>query len=186
MTDSEIIALFFARSEDALTETDNAYGNYCRALTLGILGSREDSEECVNDTYLKLWEQIPPKRPPSLGAFAAKTARNLALNRRSALRAEKRGGGLSKVDYEEIKDCLPSSENVGRKAEEGELTKALERFLRALPKQKRLIFLKRYWGFMTFEQIARDMSLPESTVKTTLYRTRERLRGFLEKEGIEV
>ena len=85
MNDKEIIELYNRRSEEAIAETDKAYGRYCRAVTYGILGNREDSEECMNDTYMKLWELIPPKKPPSLGAFTAKIARNLALNRREML-----------------------------------------------------------------------------------------------------
>jgi RNA polymerase sigma-70 factor (ECF subfamily) len=186
MTDNEIIGLFFARSEEALTETDRAYGAYCRSLTMNILGSREDSEECVNDTYMKLWEEIPPKRPPNLGAFTAKIARNLALNRRSAASAAKRGGGLHAIDYDEIAGCLPDRDTVERQTDERELTEALERFLRALPNEKRLIFMKRYWGFMSVSDIALEMNISETKVKTTLHRTREKLRKFLGKEGIEV
>lgn len=186
MNDNEIIELYFARSEEAIAETDKAYGRYCRSLTYGILGNRQDSEECVNDTYMKLWEQIPPKRPPRLGAFAAKIARNLALNRREMLAADKRGGGMSAVDYDEISGCLPAADTVEKKADENELTAALERFLRTLKKDTRQIFLKRYWGFMTVADIARDMDISENSVKTSLHRTREKLRRFLVKEGIDI
>jgi len=186
MNDNEIIELYNKRSEEAIAETDKAYGRYCRSLTYAILGSREDSEECVNDTYMKLWELIPPKKPPSLGAFTAKIARNLAINRREMLSADKRGGGMLAVDYNEISDCLPSADTVEKKADESELTAALERFLRSLPNDKRRIFLKRYWGFMSVADIARETGRSESNIKTTLHRVREKLRKFLEKEGINI
>ena len=186
MNDNEIIELYNKRSEEAISETDKAYGRYCRALAYGILGNHEDSEECVNDTYMRLWELIPPKRPPRLGAFTAKIARNLALNRREKLSADKRGGGLCAVDYEEIAECLPSSDTVDKKADENELTAALERFIRTLGPEKRKIFLKRYWGFMTISAISSEMGISTDKVKVTLHRTREQLRRFLEKEGIDV
>ncbi len=186
MNDNEIIELFNKRSEEAIKETDKVYGRYCRALTYGILGNHEDSEECVNDTYMRLWEQIPPKRPPRLGAFAAKIARNLALNRREQLAADKRGGGLCAVDYDEIAECLPSGNTVEKKSDENELTAALERFVRTLAPEKRQIFLKRYWGFMQVSAIASEMGISPEKVKTSLHRTREKLRIFLEKEGIDI
>lgn len=186
MNDNEIIELYNKRSEEAITETDKVYGRYCRALTYGILGNHEDSEECVNDTYMRLWELIPPKRPPRLGAFTAKIARNIALNRREKLAADKRGGGLCSVDYDEIAECLPSGDTVEKKTDENELTGALERFLRTLAPEKRQIFLKRYWGFMSVSGIASEMGISAEKVKTTLHRTREKLRKFLEKEGIDI
>jgi len=186
MNDNDIIELYNKRSEDAIKETDKAYGRYCRSLTFAILGNREDSEECVNDTYMRLWELIPPKRPPRLGAFTAKIARNLALNRRESLAADKRGGGMSAVDYDEISECLPAGDTVEKKADENELTAALERFLRTLGTEKRQIFLKRYWGFMSVSAISSEMGISVEKVKTTLHRTREKLRKFLEKEGVDI
>ena len=186
MNDEGIIKLFFAREEAAISETDKKYGSYCRRLTLNILESREDSEECVNDTYMKLWNTIPPKRPGSLGAFAAAVARNAALNMLRGRTSEKRGGGDTCVPFDEISECLPSAQSVESAVDEKELINALNRFLGSLDSRKRKIFMKRYFHFFTMSEIASDTGMSEENVRTVLFRTREKLRVFLEKEGINI
>ncbi len=186
MNDEQIIELYFQRSESAISETDKKYGAGCRRLTFNILGSREDSEECVNDTYLKCWNTMPPKRPPELKLFIAKIARNIALNMRRAVGTLKRGGGFLAVDMEEVSECLPSRSNVEQEVDEATAAKAIDRFLASLDREKQIIFVRRYWYFCTITEIANDLGLSESKVKMTLSRTREKLREYLGKEGINV
>lgn len=184
--DSEIIELYFARSEDAITETDKKHGAFCRAMTLGILGNREDSEECVNDTYMRLWELIPPQRPDRFRAFISRVARNIALNMLERMNAKKRGGRYFAAAYDELSESLPSSENVEKSVDDKALSALLDRFLRSLDPEKQLIFLKRYWYLRTVPEIAAEMHLGESKVKMSLHRTREKLREYLEKEGVQI
>ena len=184
MTDNEIIELYFSRSENAISETDRKYGSLCRSVAFGILDSREDGEECVNDTYLKLWNVIPPKRPLKLCAFTVRIVRNLALNMIERASAFKRGGRYSAVAYDEISESLPDPGTVEKHVDDIELTETLERFIRSLDTEKQLIFLKRYWFFYSVSDIAEQMHISESKVKTTLMRTREKLKKYLEKEGI--
>ena len=185
MKDSEIIDLYFARSEDAITETDKKHGSFCRSVTFGILGSREDSEECVNDTYMRLWELIPPQRPEKFRAFIARIARNLALNMLERLSAKKRGGRYGAA-YDELSESLPSPDTVEKCVDDKELSALLDKFLRSLDCEKQLIFLKRYWYLRTVSEIAAEMHLGESKVKMSLHRTREKLREYLEKEGVQI
>ena len=186
MNDNEIIGLYFSRAETAIGETDKKYGAYCRSVAFNILGSREDSEECVNDTYLKIWNAIPPKKPQHLGAFIARTARNCALDMRDRLSAAKRGGKNTASAFEELSECLPSGTDVEKQADDDELTAILDRFLGSLGYEKRMIFMKRYWHFYSVPEIANEMHISESKVKTTLFRTREKLKKYLEKEGIDI
>ena len=186
MTDKKITELFFARSEDAIRETDRKYGDYLRSLARSVLGSSQDSEECVNDAYLKLWDNIPPQKPDKLGAFAARIVRNIALNTAARLSALKRGGGAADTAFEEISECMPSRENVEQSADSRELARTIERFLSTLGREKQIIFLKRYWYFGSVSDIADEMGMSESKIKMTLLRTREKLRQELEKEGINI
>jgi len=186
MNDKDIIGLYFARSENAISETDRKYGGYCRTLAYNILGNTQDSEECVNDTFLRLWELIPPEKPAKLGAFAARIARNLALDMLDRISAAKRGGNSHTLAYDEISECVPSRVSVERSADERELARLMEEFVASLPREKRYIFMKRYFHFCSVSEIAEQMLISESKVKMTLKRTRERLREFLEKEGVEL
>ena len=186
MTDKKIVELYFARSEDAISETDRKYGSYIRGLAMSVLGNVQDSEECVNDAYMRLWETIPPQKPDKLGAFAARIVRNIALNTVTRLSALKRGGGDSSTPFDEIADCLPSAESTEHTVENRELARILERFLGTLGREKQLIFMKRYWYFESVPEIAAEMNISESKVKMSLKRTRDRLREFLGKEGVEI
>ena len=186
MDDEMIIKLYFDRSEDAISETDKKYGAKCRATAYNILRSREDSEECVSDTYLRLWDTIPPKHPEKLGAFVLRVARNLALNLFKSNERLRRGGGYKAVDYDEIAGCLPSSETVESAVDRAAVLKAVESFLSTLPRDKRNMFVRRYFYCCTFKEIADAMHLTEGSVKMSLQRTREKLREYLEKEGIGI
>ena len=186
MNDNEIIELYFARSENAVSETDKKYGVFCRGLTFSILGNREDSEECVSDTYMKLWNVIPPQRPQKFRAFISRIARNLALNVLDRAEARKRGGRYGAAAYDELSESIPSPDTVDKRIDDKELAALIDSFLRSLDSEKQRIFVKRYWYLCSVSEIAEQMHISEGKVKMTLHRTRERLREFLEKEGIAV
>ena len=185
MEDEQILRLYFARSERAITETQRVYGAYCRTIADNILGSPEDVEECLNDVYYKIWEQIPPKRPKSLRAFAGAITRNAALSMYRAIHAEKRGGGVPAVALSELEECV-GGRSAEEALEEGRLTDLLNRFLADLPREHRIIFVKRYWYLSSIRAIADDVGASEGAVKMTLHRTRKQLKRYLEKEGVDL
>lgn len=186
MDDEKIIELYFARSETAISETDRKYGDNCRRTAYNILRDRQDSEECANDTYMRLWSIIPPQKPHPLYAFIMRIVRNIALDRVKQYSAIKRGGEVYTEAYDELSECVPAKDNVPKTVEGMELTKKIEKFLGTLPREKKRMFLMRYWSFMTVPEIAQRLGVSESKVKVTLMRTREKLKQFLEKEGIEL
>ena len=184
MDDLQIIELYWARSESAIAETAHKYGPYCRFIAYHILHSEEDSEECVNDTYWKAWSAMPPQRPHQLRTFLGKITRNLSLNRYEKNAAEKRGAGQVPLALEELAECVPAPDSVERAVDDLALTQLLNEFLGGLPSETRRIFLRRYWYFCSVKEIAADFGISESKVKTTLFRTRNRLKQLLEKEGV--
>ena len=182
MEDNEIIALYWERNETAIAETEKKYGRYCYVIAYNVLYCHEDAEECVNDTYLRAWNAIPPHRPSRLSVFLGKITRRLALDRYAALTADKRGGGTQAAILEEWRDALPDTD--GDPTDDVAVRDALSRFLRQLPAEKRRTFIRRYWYGDTIAAIATDSHTSESAVKMTLSRTRGELKAFLEKEGI--
>lgn len=184
MEDRQIIDLFWERSERAIDETAKKYGKYCYSIAYNILHSREDSEECVNDTYWKAWGIMPPKRPERLGVFLGKITRNLSINRYNYANAKKRGEGQYSIALEELQECIPTTSNVEQAMEEKVLVELFNRFLEGLSVEKRKIFMRRYWYFSHVKEIAAEYGMSESKVKTTLMRTRNELKLFLEKEGV--
>ena len=186
MEDHAIIALYWAREERALEETASKYGSYCRTIAYNILHSLEDSEECVNDTWLRAWNTMPPQRPSILSAFLAKITRNLSLDRYKAGHAAKRGGGQVPVALEELGDCVAESGSVEEQLELEELTRLLDRFLRNLSEKECCLFLRRYFFVDSTKEIAERYHMAEGSVKSSLYRTRQKLREVLEKEGVPV
>lgn len=185
MDDLQIIALYWERSESAIAETDRKYGRYCHYIAYNILASLSDAEECVNDTYLNAWNAIPPHRPNRLSTFLGKITRNLAINRREMLSAQKRSPQPSNGIFHELQMCIP--DQAAESPEETTILKdSVNRFLRSLPRQTMLIFLRRYWYFSSIEDIAADYRLTKSNVRVTLHRTREKFRVFLIEEGISL
>ncbi len=181
--DQTIIRLFEARNETAIEETIQQYGRTCRSIIKNILKSQEDTEECFNDVMMKLWESIPPAKPEHFGAYVFSLARNTALKRYDELHAQKRGGGASCVAIEELSECLPSAEDISERVDERDMLDAMTRFLDDLPRQQRIIFMKRYYFVSSISEIADELHLSESNVKTTLSRIRSKLHKFMEKEG---
>lgn len=184
MNDKQIIELYHERSEKAISETADKYGNYCYSIAYHVLYNIEDSEECVNDTYLRTWEAIPPQYPNNLSAFLGKITRNLALNRYKYYVREKRGNRHTALLLDELQECIPASSNTEQAVEETLLIEVLNRFLYDLPKEKRRLFLRRYWYMHSIQEIAEDFGYSESKVKMTLLRIRNKLRHVLEKEGV--
>ena len=184
MEDQQIIELYHERSETAISETAKKYGKYCYTIAYHILYNEQDSEECVNDTYLRTWEAIPPQYPNKFSAFLGKITRNLALNRYRYYVSQKRGNGQVILALEELQECIPDSGSVEQEVEEKYLVEIMNGFLHDLPKDKRMIFLRRYWYLSSIQEIAEDYEISESKVKMTLLRVRNKLKQVLEKEGI--
>ena len=186
MTDEEIVALYWARSESAIAETDRQYGRYCRYIAASVLQNDADAEEIVNDTYFKAWNCIPPERPNPLRAFLGRITRQLSLNRLEHDNAEKRGGGHYAQSLEELEGCLPSGADQDSIPDRAALADCLDRFLRSLTDEDRRLFLRRYWYMIPVSDRAREMKCGESRVKSRLMRLREKLRAHLEKEDYTV
>ena len=145
MDDSAIIDLYWARDEKALEQTDLKYGKLCRTVAYNILRSREDTEECVNDTWLRAWNAMPPNRPGVLSAFLSRITRNLALDTYKASKANKRGGGQLPIALDELGDCISGLQGVEQEMAYRDLVALLDDFLRRLPEKECCIFLRRYW-----------------------------------------
>ena len=186
MDDSKIIELYFARDEAAITQTEIKYGSACYSIAQRILKNKEDSEECVFDSYLSVWNTVPPVRPLNLFSYLARIVRNKALNRYSRLKAKKRGNGEVELVLEELSYCIPDSMKVEESLEYLELSEIINKFLCSLEEDKAVIFMQRYWYLCSIKQIAKNNSLSESNVKMILLRLRESLKTVLAKEGIEV
>lgn len=184
MNDSQIIALYFSRDQRAIEETAAKYGNYCYSITHNILQDKEDAEEAVSDTYLALWDAIPPHKPVMLRTFLGKIARRTALKKWEKNCTQKRGGGEVALALEELSEYLSDGNTPETAIETAELTKTLNEFLRKLPKVERQIFLCRYWYLDPIADIAERFGFTQSKVKSMLSRTRMKLRNVLTKEGI--
>ena len=188
MKDEELIALYFARDEQAARLTAEQYGPLCHRVARDILGSEEDAEECVNDTWLAAWNQIPPARPEHLCAYLVRITHNLAVSRWRANRAEKRGGKDFLLSLEELESCAPAvADQTLPDEEEGAwLGRLINAFLGTLPKQVRQVFVHRYYFSRPISDIAVRFGMSESRVKSMLFRTRNKLKNYLEKEGYSV
>lgn len=183
MDDEAILTLYFARNQEAIQETERKYGAYCRRISQQILGSREDAEECVNDTWLQAWNKIPPQRPQSFQAFLGCIARNLSLDRWDRRQAKKRGGGQTKVLLSELEACLPSPDVLERRLEEQELGRILSRWLFQQPEKNRVAFVRRYWYADSLAETAARIGCTTGAAKSLLHRMRHNLRNYLVKEG---
>lgn len=179
MRDSEIIELYFARDEQAIAETEKSYGTYCKSIAAQILGNPSDAEECVNDTWLRAWNSIPPKRPNPLKIFLGKITRNLAISRYRADHRQKRAH--IEIALQELEDCVPMPED-----STAELRLLLDSFLGTLDDTERRLFVGRYWHAYTPEALAKAYGMTRNAVNLRVMRTREKLRKYLEKEGYRI
>ena len=182
LEDSKILSLFFERSEQAIKELDCKYGPAVKKTAANILKDRLDVEECVNDTYLRVWNNIPPHAPNPLAAYVCRIARNLAVNRYHANTAEKRSGNYGLI-LEEMQECIPSGVNVETEYEAKELSAAINRFLSTLDQEDRFLFVRRYWYADSVSDLAAMTNGSANRVSVRLFRLREKLRITLVKEG---
>lgn len=184
MEDGQIIELYWQRDEAAVTETQNKYGNYCFSIASHILHNRQDAEESVNDTYIAVWNAIPPHRPAVLSTFIGKITRRLSLKKLREKNAQKRGSGNVPVPLEELEECIPDIQNPSTELEAKELAKVIDSFLATLPPEERRVFLCRYWYFDSISEISSRFGFGQSKVKMMLKRTRDKLAKRLKKEDI--
>ena len=183
MEDMQIIQLYFDRNQDAVTETEKSYGTYCYCIADNILHNQQDSEECVNDTWLRAWNSIPPERPSRLKLFLGRITRNLAFDRYRRNHAHKRGKGEMDAVLDELAECIAGSEDVEQAFDAKMLRQMLNQFLKALPQRERQIFVKRYFYAEPVNQIAQEFQLTANHCTVILKRTRKKLQACLEQEG---
>ena len=183
MDDEKIIELYWVRCERAVSETKRKYGRYCYSIAYRILKNKEDAEECENDTYLDVWNEIPPSRPQALASFLGMITRRISLDRFRKYVACKRGGGETVLSLNELEECVTAGKSFDEEIEERMLAKAISDFLRALPETEASVFILRYWHFHSVAELAGIYSFSESKIKMMLKRTRDKLRFYLESEG---
>ena len=182
MHDPDIIDLYFARDERAIKETDAKYGKLCYGIAYNILKNNEDAKECVNDTYVGVWNAIPPTRPDNLMAFVCRITRNLSLKRLEAMSRQKRAH-TTLVSLDELAEVLPD-ERLSRNTNDEDIGKLISDFLRSQRADVRNVFIRKYYFFDSVSDIARRYSFTESKVKNMLHHTRAKLKEYLIKEGI--
>lgn len=180
--DNQIIELYFARNEQAITETEDKYGQYCHTVANNILMNMADAQECVNDTWLRAWHTIPPQRPSFFKQFLGKITRNLSVDRYRADTARKRGGGEVPAVLEELSECIGGGEDPADAAEMQLLQSVINQFVGSLPQREQGIFLRRYFYAEAMSEIAERYRMKEANVRLVLSRTRQKLRHVLEKE----
>ena len=186
MDDSKIVQLYWDRNEQALNATSDKYGNYCISIAKNILGNKEDAEECVNDTYMRAWNSLPPHRPNILSTYLGKITRNLSFNLYKRNTADKRGGGEVPVVLDEIVDLVSDTDDVEKEIDRRELVKAIDDFLGKLPADKRSIFICRYWYFDSISNIASRFGMTNNYVSVLLNRLRLKLHNYLLERGFEI
>lgn len=181
MEDRKIVRLLFERAENAIHELDMRFGRQLYRIACNILENPQDAEECTNDTYLALWNAIPPAAPDPLAPYVYRTGRNIALKRLHRNTAQKRNSHYD-VSLEELSDCLPG-ENVEQTMDAKELGRAIDRFLSSQSRESRYIFLRRYWFGDAVKEIATELQMQETAVSVRLNRMRNSLKEYLKKEG---
>ena len=187
MDDNRIIDLFWKRDESAIEEAAAVYGRYCRKIAFNILGNEEDTQECLNDTWLGAWNSIPPARPSCLSAFLGKIARNMAISKYRAGHALKRTGDRVAESLDELGECAASvSNNVEESVDKKALETAINRYLESVSEKQRRLFVRRYFYMDSVAEIAGMYGLGQSDVKVTLMRMRRSLKKVLEDEGLMV
>ncbi len=184
MDDLDIIELYFARNEQAIKETEEKYGKLCHNIAYNILHNHEDSEECVNDTYIGVWNAIPPEKPNNFKSFVCRIARNLALKRLESQSRQKRSAEVL-LSLDQLTEVL-SDENITEGISDAEIGQLISRFLRSEKENARNVFIRKYYFFDSVYEIAKRYSFTESKIKNMLLRTRKKLKEYLIKEGVEL
>jgi RNA polymerase sigma-70 factor (ECF subfamily) len=185
MDDSKIIDLFFERSEIAIIELSNKYGSICMKVSMNVLNNQEDAEECVNDSYLGVWNAIPPHKPNPLLAFVCRIVRNISINLYKKNHAQRRKGNYD-LCIEELENCIPSTNCIEDDLAESELSSYIDEFLDSQATINRMIFVRSFWYMDSYEDIAKASGMREGAVRTRISRTKTELKLFLEKKGVIV
>lgn len=185
MEDRDIVALYWSRDEEAIAQTQRQYGGYLYKIAWQVLADREDSEESVNDTYLHAWNSMPPQKPAALSTYLGKLTRQLSIDLYRRRNRVKRGGSEYALSLTELEDCV-SGVTTEEEVELRLLAEAMGRYLRGLSPAARTTFLRRYYFMDPLREIAGGQGFTESKVKSMLYRTRQGLREYLEKEGFSI
>lgn len=185
MEDKQIIELYFERSESAITETEKKYGRYCRYIANSILENDEDAKEVVNDTYLKMWNTIPPNNPDRLKGYVGMISRQLSLDLYDKNHALKRDGKTDAV-IDELCECIPDGDSRADIGESVALSEALNKFIYTLPERTQKVFIRRYWYSSSISEISDEYGMKEGSVTVLLLRTRKKLKKYLQKEGFEL
>ena len=184
MTDADIVTLYWARDEQAIAQTAQKFGAYCRKIAMNLLGSQEDAEECENDTWMAAWNSMPTNRPARLAPYLGRITRNLALDRFDRAAAQKRGSGQTCAPLDELAECVAAPGSVEDSFDAAETGRLISAFLRRQSPESRIIFLRRYWYGQSVADIAAGMNCGEGKVKSSLFRTRKALRTYLEQEEV--
>lgn len=183
MEDSQIIDLYWHRDEMAITETKRKYGAFCYSIAFNILSVNEDAEECVNDTYYRAWNTIPPQRPVTFRAWLGKVVRNIAINLWNKNHTQKRYAGMTELLCE-LEDCIPSPHTIEHHMEEKELSEYISAWLRSLAWDDRVLFVRRYWNGTPLGELAKEWNIAPGKLAYRMRRLRGELKTALEKEGI--
>ena len=183
MNDTEIVSLYWARSESAIAESKAKYGAYCLTIARNILGNAQDADEVTADTWLAAWNSIPPHRPAIRRSYLGKLARNISLKKWREGHALKRGGGEVSLALDELAECIPDDSDTEREADARLLSQNINRFLAGLKETERRVFVCRYWYVDSVSEIGARFGFSESKVKSMLLRLRKRLKSQLEREG---
>ena len=184
MDDTQIVELYWARKESAIEETRVKYGSYCYSIAQNILHNEDDAKESVNDTWLDAWNSMPPHRPSVLSTFLGKLTRRISIDKWRRTNAKKRGDGQLPLVLSELEDCISDGKSIEEETERKLLAEVIAAFVKSLPETEQKVFLCRYWYMDSVSSIAVRFRFSESKVKSMLYRTREKLRICLEKEGL--
>ena len=186
MEDLAIVDLYWARDERAIAESDSKYGRMLSSLSYSLTSSHQDAEECVNDTYIAAWNSMPEDRPEFLGAYLSKIVRRISISRFRSEHRQKRGGSGTDIVLDELGECIPDSWDVQADFENGRLRGVLNDFIGSLPRERRDVFVLRYFCSKSVGEIADQLGLGQGKVKTMLHRTRLALKQLLEEEGMPV
>ena len=184
MDDVHIVELYWQRSDRAILETSKKYGRYCQTIAYNICGAEQDAEECVNDTWFRAWNLIPPERPDVLPVFLGRITRHIAINCIRTKSRKKRGNGEIALALDELQECIPGGTDPALAFEGKELKEAIGSFTANLPETERTVFILRYWYLASIAEISDKLKFSQGKVKTTLFRTRKKLATFLKEEGL--
>ena len=186
MTDNDIIKLFCDRDEQAIRSVEEKYQSYLYKISANILCDEQDVHECLNDTYLSVWNSIPPNRPNAFKVYIGRIIRNISINKLKSQKTKKRGGGQVEDVFYELDECVSTAFDVEESINEKELTLLIEKILRSQPKQKRRLFIKRYWYVNSIKEIATEFNMSEGKVTAILCRMRKDLKIILKTEGFDL